>query len=109
MLYKTKDLYEYELYGEIYKINIMVVTYDNNNTALIAETANSEPFAKFSINLEEKLPKNQIHIDNIENKGIIDYLIKNDLIKDKLVGTTTVNSWEYPIAELNMKKFNIDT
>lgn len=57
----------------------------------------------------KQLPKNQIHIDNIENKGIIDYLIKNDLIKDKLVGTTAVNSWEYPIAELNMKKFNIDT
>lgn len=108
MLYKTKNLYEYELYGEIYKINIMVVTYDNNNTALIAETANNEPFAKFSIDTKTKLPKNQIHIDNIENKGIINYLIKNDLIKDKLVGTTTVNSWKYPIAELNMKKFNID-
>lgn len=97
-------MYTYDLYGEKYDINIMRSTYrDNNNTAVIAELSNGEPFAVFTVNLDDDLPENMAYLDTNNVRGVLEFMIENNLAED--TGKTGTSGFcTYPLVRLNLDK-----
>lgn len=97
-------MYTYETYGQKFDINLMRSTYmDNNNTAIISETTDGEPFGTLTVNLDEKLPKNMAYIDTNNMPDVLDFLIKNDLAEN--TGEIRQSGFcTYPLVKLNLDK-----
>lgn len=97
-------MYTYDLYGEKYDINIMRSTYrDNNNTAVMAELSNGEPFAAFTVNIEDDLPENLAYLDTNNVRGVLEFMIENNLAED--TGFTGESGFcTYPLVRLNLDK-----
>ena len=97
-------MYTYKLYNEIYNIKLMRSIYsDNNNTAIIAETEEGEPFGVLTVNLGEDLPKDMAYINTNNMPDALDFLIKNDLAED--TGKTGKSGFcTYPLVKLKLDK-----
>lgn len=96
-------MYDYDLYGENYKINIFRSHYvANGNTAVVANTAEGEPFAEFSVNLTD-LPEDQIYVDTNNLRGALEFLTKNKLAQD-MNETLRSGYCEYPLVKIDLNK-----
>lgn len=95
-------MYTYDLYGAQYDITIKRSTYrDNGNTAVMAQTANGEPFATFTVNLGEKLKPEHAYLDTNNCKGVFDFMIKNGLATKTGIFKTS-GFCTYPLVKLNL-------
>jgi len=74
---------EYQFLGEIWPISLIERTYPNRNLAIQMidhlDTGGTEAFAPMTINLGEKLMKNQAYLDINNLPGIDRFVIENRL------------------------------
>lgn len=76
---KKSNCYTYNLYGTNYNIELYRTNYTNNNTAILANTNEGEPFATLTVNLEDGLPANEAYLDTNNVNGVLHFLVENKL------------------------------
>lgn len=91
-----------------YEVNISRSTYRNNgNLAIILDSPTEGPFATLSVNLYDRLPKNQAYVDTNNCPWAIDFIREYEL--GKFTGITGRSGYcTYPLYEFDLSKLGED-
>lgn len=98
--------FKYTLYDETYTIRLIISVYGyNNRTAILAETTEGEPFATFTVNLDDGriLDNDLVYLDTNNVPGVEEFFIENGLaVKTDRVQRSGYCT--YPMVRLNFGK-----
>lgn len=97
-------MYELELYGKKYEVEVGRTTYANNSSlAILLETVDGEPFATLTVNLCDGVANNEYAYVDINNCS----WAKEFIEKNKL-GTPTGRIGYSGFCQYPLYKFNIE-